>query len=119
KSPVEFMAGAAMAVGLPVKDAVELIVATSESAGEVLFSPPNVAGWPPNRGWISPATLLARLNFVGQLVSGIDPLPAAAGAAAVHLDSALGESTQRRFTKATTEKERWLAILASPEFQLK
>jgi uncharacterized protein (DUF1800 family) len=119
KSPVEFMTGAAMAVGLPVKDTVELVVGYGDATGEVLFSPPNVAGWPPNRGWISPATVLARLNFVGQLLGGIDPLPAVGDAAEVHLDGALGGSTQRRLAAATTEKERWLALLASPEFQLK
>lgn len=119
KSPVEFMAGAAMALGLPAKDTVELMVGYGDATGETLFSPPNVAGWPPNRRWISPATVLARLNFVGQLLGGIDPLPAASGADAVLLDGALGESTQRRLMAATNEKERWLAILASPEFQLK
>jgi len=119
KSPVEFMTSASMAVGLPVKDAVDLMVGYGDATGEVLFSPPNVAGWPPNRGWISPATVLARLNFVGQLLSGIDPLPSAADAASVHLDGVLGDSTKRRLAAATTEKERWLALLASPEFQLK
>jgi uncharacterized protein (DUF1800 family) len=119
KSPVEFMAGAAMAVGLPVKDTVDLMVGYGDATGEVLFSPPNVAGWPANRGWISPATVLARLNFVGQLLSGIDSLPAAGDAAQVHLDGVLGESTQRHLMVATTEKERWLALLAGPEFQLK
>jgi uncharacterized protein (DUF1800 family) len=119
RSPVEFMTGAAMAVGLPVKDTVDLMLGYGDSTGEVLFSPPNVAGWPPNRGWISPATVLARLNFVGQLTSGIDPLPAAGDAANVYLEGALGDSTRRRLGAATTEKERWLALLASPEFQLK
>jgi uncharacterized protein (DUF1800 family) len=119
KSPVEFMAGAAMALGLPVAATVDLIVGSSESAGETLFSPPNVAGWPPNRGWISPATLLARLNFVGQLLGGIETVPSAQEAAALHLEGVLGESTRRRLSQATTEQERWLALLASPEFQLK
>lgn len=119
KSPVEFMAGAAMAVGLPVKDSVDLMVGYGDATGEVLFSPPNVAGWPPNRGWISPATVLARLNFVGQLLSSVDPLPAAGDATNLHLDGVLGPSTQRRLAAATTEKEHWLALLASPEFQLK
>jgi uncharacterized protein (DUF1800 family) len=119
KTPTEFMTGAAMAVGLPAKETVDLMVGYGDSTGEVLFSPPNVAGWPANRGWISPATVLARLNFVGQLLGGIDPLPAAGDAAIVHLDGALGEPTQRRLAGATTEKERWLALLASPEFQLK
>jgi uncharacterized protein (DUF1800 family) len=119
KSPVEFMAGTAMAVGLPVKDTVDLMLGYGDATGEALFSPPNVAGWPPNRGWVSPATVLARLNFVGQLLSSIDPLPALGIATDTHLDGVLGDSTQRRMTTATTEKGRWLALLASPEFQLK
>jgi uncharacterized protein (DUF1800 family) len=119
KSPVEFMAGAAMAVGLPVQNTVDLMVGYGDATGEILFSPPNVSGWPANRGWISPATVLARLNFVSQLLNNIDPLPAADDATNVHLDGVLGGSTQRRVAAATTEKERWLALLASPEFQLK
>ena len=119
KTPVEFMAGAAMAVGLPVADTVELIVASSEAAGEVLFSPPNVAGWPPNRGWISPATVLARLNFVGQLLVGIENPPSADEVARQQLDGVLGKSTQRRLAEAGTDRDRWLALLAGPEFQLK
>jgi hypothetical protein len=63
--------------------------------------------------------VLARLNFVGELVGGIDPLPTAGDAANVYLDGVLGASTQRRLAAATTDKGRWLALLASPEFQLK
>lgn len=119
KSPVELMAGAAMAVGLPVKETVELMVGYADATGQVLFSPPNVSGWPANRGWISPATVLARLNFAGEIVGSVDPPPSADNAPELHLDGVLGESTRRRMDTAATDRERWLALLASPEFQLK
>jgi hypothetical protein len=62
---------------------------------------------------------MARLNFVGQLLGGMKTVPSAEDAAALHLDGVVGPSTQGRLSQATTDKERWLALLASPEFQLK
>ena len=31
--------------------------------GQILFYPPNVAGWPGGTSWINSSTLLARINF--------------------------------------------------------
>jgi hypothetical protein len=38
--------------------------------GQVLFDPPNVAGWSGGAAWLSSATMFARANFVDGLVSG-------------------------------------------------
>ena len=35
--------------------------------GQVLFHPPNVAGWPGGKNWIDNSTLMLRLNLVGYL----------------------------------------------------
>ena len=68
---------------------------------------------------LAPATVLARLNFVGQLLNGIEALPSAAEVPHLQLDGVLGKSTQQRLSEAGTDRDRWLALLAGPEFQLK
>jgi len=78
-------------VGTQIKEPVVLVVSTYRKLGlkeipgipdfnricadlgQVLFFPPNVAGWPGDRTWINPATLLTRGNFVEQLLFPPDP----------------------------------------------
>jgi uncharacterized protein (DUF1800 family) len=46
---------------------------------QVLFEPPNVAGWPGGSAWLSSATFFARLNYLDELLfPGGVPLPIAA-----------------------------------------
>ena len=40
--------------------------------GQVLFTPPNVAGWDWGKAWINTNTLLARYNIAGYLTKGVD-----------------------------------------------
>jgi len=35
-----------------------------------LFNPPNVAGWPGNRSWLTTRTVIARANYVAAIISG-------------------------------------------------
>ncbi len=119
KSPLEFMVSAAGAVRAGAKETIELVLGYGEGMGESLFQPPNVAGWPPNGGWISPSTMLARFNFVSDLLDGLPSVPSARGAEDLHLDGVLSNSTAKRLAKADSDRERWLVILASPEFNLK
>jgi hypothetical protein len=39
------------------------LVGVSQAAGQVLFEPPNVAGWPGGDDWVSTTALLSRYNF--------------------------------------------------------
>ena len=39
----------------------------SKVLGQVLFNPPNVAGWPGGRNWIDNSTLMMRLNLAGMV----------------------------------------------------
>jgi uncharacterized protein (DUF1800 family) len=39
------------------------LVSISQAAGQVLFEPPNVAGWPGGDDWVSTTALLSRYNF--------------------------------------------------------
>ena len=62
KSPAELTAQTLRATGA---DARAYLAAANAMApmGQVLFYPPNVAGWPGGASWINSSTLLNRLNF--------------------------------------------------------
>lgn len=119
RSPLEFMVSAAAAVGARRPEATQLIVDSGDATGETLFQPPNVAGWPPNARWISSGTVLGRLNFVSDLLDAVDALPPLGDAVQFHLDGVTSAATANRLSQARSDRERWLAVLASPEFNLK
>jgi uncharacterized protein (DUF1800 family) len=67
KSPVEFVVGSHKAFGLP-----EIAMGTPRALaamGQILFHPPNVAGWPGGANWITSETMIARQNAVEALVN--------------------------------------------------
>jgi uncharacterized protein (DUF1800 family) len=64
--PAEFVARSIKEVGwngLTVNDAVTQMV----NMGQVLYEPPDVAGWEQGAGWVSSGGMLARMNFAAQL----------------------------------------------------
>ncbi len=117
KQPVEFMVHAIRAVG--ATNSAQLVVQQGGGMGQNLFDMPDVGGWPLNEGWISSNTVLARVNFVTALLKSSRTLPPAADAPSHHLDGVLSPATARQLNAANSDAERWLAVLASPEFQLK
>ena len=69
--PVEFVIGAARALGCIVPMPSTLVLADwIARIGQDLFYPPNVGGWPGGRSWISSRGLIARANFATALVEG-------------------------------------------------
>lgn len=68
KSPVHFIVSTYRKLGLKELAGVPDFMETSSSLGQVLFFPPNVAGWADGRAWINPSTLLTRGNFVQTLL---------------------------------------------------
>ena len=66
KSPVEFVVGAYRTLGLPKIDGAVLPVL--KQMGQVLFYPPNVAGWPGGANWLTSDTMIARQNFLKRLL---------------------------------------------------
>src|SRR5258708_40092967 len=62
KSPAELTAQTLRATGA---DARGFLAAANAMApmGQLLFFPPNVAGWPGGASWINSSTLLNRINF--------------------------------------------------------
>jgi len=62
KSPVELLAGMIRSLGLTLDQPLALLP-VQKALGQVLFNPPNVAGWPGGKSWIDNSTLMLRLNL--------------------------------------------------------
>jgi uncharacterized protein (DUF1800 family) len=116
KSPVEFMVHTLKALKAPQLS--KLVVAGGSNMGQVLFDPPDVAGWPNNDAWISSNTILARINFVTGALAQLKTPPAGTDSPR-HIDTVLSPQTADLLNRAGDDHARWLIALASPEFQLK
>jgi uncharacterized protein (DUF1800 family) len=62
KSPAEFVAGALRALGKSADAELQSGLLWMSQAGQVLYDPPNVGGWPTNEGWLGAGGILARYN---------------------------------------------------------
>jgi uncharacterized protein (DUF1800 family) len=67
KSPVEFVVGTYKALGLTEID--NRALGALNQMGQVLFYPPNVAGWPGGTNWVTSQTIISRENFIAGLVN--------------------------------------------------
>ena len=70
KSPVEFVVGAHKQLGLD--KIIDGTPAALRGMGQVLFYPPNVAGWPGGANWLTSQMLIARENFIAKMVNTPD-----------------------------------------------
>lgn len=66
KSPIDLVAGMMRSLEVQFTQTKSLIFA-QKALGQVLFRPPNVAGWPGGKNWIDNATLMLRLNLASYL----------------------------------------------------
>jgi hypothetical protein len=75
KTPVELVAGTARTLGMEAgqnKDIRgEYLYMLADVLGQKLLDPPNVAGWPGYRVWVSTTTLPERHKMTDELVDGI------------------------------------------------
>ncbi len=67
KSPIEYIVGLMRQLDMEFKEK-ESAFFLQKALGQVLFYPPNVAGWPEDRAWIDSTTLLARLRIPQALI---------------------------------------------------
>ncbi|MET0635942.1 MAG: DUF1800 domain-containing protein [Chitinophagaceae bacterium] len=72
KSPIELLVGVQRMIPMKLQDDQPLIT-LQRLLGQILFSPPNVAGWPGGRTWIDSSTLMLRMR-VPQLFNDGDEL---------------------------------------------
>ncbi len=67
KSPVEFVVGTYKTFGIkPIDERAQRALV---QMGQIVFYPPNVAGWPGGANWLTSQTMIARENFVASLVN--------------------------------------------------
>lgn len=69
KSPVVLWVGMRRALPMTLDDP-EAQLLLQRALGQVLFHPPNVAGWPGGRAWIDATTLMLRLRLPHLLAAG-------------------------------------------------
>ncbi|MDE3212224.1 MAG: DUF1800 domain-containing protein [Bacteroidota bacterium] len=62
KSPIELMVGIRRMIPMQI-EAPQVQLLFQRALGQVLFFPPNVAGWPGGRTWIDSSTLLLRMRI--------------------------------------------------------
>src|SRR5262249_43961773 len=69
--PVEYVIGAARALGLFEPPSSTLVLAEwCGRLGQDLFYPPSVGGWPGGRSWLTTRAALGRANYAAALVEG-------------------------------------------------
>ncbi len=72
KSPVELSLGIWREMGFEITDdALEPLTNVNDFLGQVVFQPPNVAGWPGHRSWISSSFLRSRWQVGNLFVASI------------------------------------------------
>jgi uncharacterized protein (DUF1800 family) len=62
KSPVELIVGIRRMLPMQVENEAAFLIA-QRLLGQVLFYPPNVAGWPGGKSWIDSSTLMMRMRL--------------------------------------------------------
>src|SRR6266513_1777808 len=125
KSPAELAAQTLRATGSDAR-AYGAAATASAAMGQVLFYPPNVAGWPAGTAWINSATLLTRLNFVTGAAQRMRPSPSSSTLNQLTntlVDGNLSHTTRdglQAFQAAHSRNQAGLLfmVLATPEFQL-
>jgi uncharacterized protein (DUF1800 family) len=117
RSPADFMVATMRALNRP--GVAHMAVKAGAGMNQILYDMPNVAGWPSNAGWISSTTWLSRVNFATGAVASPGFLPDPGQAMKDQLDGVLSADTTAVFNGASAAADRWYALLASPEFNLK
>jgi uncharacterized protein (DUF1800 family) len=71
KSPIDLLVGVMKIIDIDFKNN-KAILFYEKALGQILFNPPNVAGWQGGKAWIDNSTLLTRLNFVSYLFGQVE-----------------------------------------------
>ena len=125
KSPAELVAQTLKATGANARGYTAAAAAMAPM-GQVLFYPPNVAGWPGGSSWINSSTLLSRINFANaasqrsQALLSAQPLEQLSGTLVDANVTAATRDGLQAFAAAHPNDPAGLLfmVLATPEFQL-
>ena len=69
KSPIELWVGIRRILPMTLSNPPTALI-FQRALGQILFFPPNVAGWPGGKNWIDSSTLLLRLRLPQMLIAG-------------------------------------------------
>lgn len=76
KSPIQYLVGLLKQLEI-TRPPAGFPVQGQQQLGQILFMPPNVAGWDWGQAWINTNTLLTRYNLAGMLTKGSGDTPRA------------------------------------------
>jgi uncharacterized protein (DUF1800 family) len=68
KSPVDFIVGLNRQFYVDYKNP-DVLLQFQRTLGQVLFNPPNVAGWPGGKGWIDSSSLMYRIKIPSTILN--------------------------------------------------
>lgn len=72
KSPIELLVGIQNTIPMVIQKP-ETILLIQRSLGQILFYPPNVAGWPGYKNWIDTSSLMIRMQ-IPRLLKNFEPI---------------------------------------------
>jgi uncharacterized protein (DUF1800 family) len=124
KSPAEYVAQTLRALG--TASVTGPAIAAMGQMGQVLFYPPNVAGWPAGTSWVNSSTLLTRINFAAGVAQKAAPTSTIAGLPKLletFIDGNVTPSTKDVLTHSAARPGQnsvtlMYFVLATPEYQL-
>lgn len=111
KSPVELLAGIRRLLPMRLEnDQSQLLF--ERALGQVLFYPPNVAGWPGGRSWIDSSSLMLRLRIPQVLAANemMDIRPKSDDDVQMGQMMQAGKKRLREATKGGTATIEWTAV---------
>jgi uncharacterized protein (DUF1800 family) len=71
KSPIELLVGMGKVLNLEFGN-TKSVLFPQNYLGQILFKPPNVAGWPGGKTWIDNSTLMLRMNFAAVVFKRVE-----------------------------------------------
>lgn len=112
KSPIQYLVQMLkeLEIGSPP---VGQMLAAQQDLGQVLFMPPNVAGWDWGKGWINTNTLLSRYNTAGFVTKGSIESRSANDGDSMSMVMMDDKMTQRRMNGIKRANRRW----AGPDYE--
>jgi uncharacterized protein (DUF1800 family) len=117
RGPAEYMVATMRSLARP--GLAPLCMRSGPGMDQVLYDMPTVAGWPSNQGWVSSGAWLSRVNFAARVVAAEHSYPDPVAAVQTQLDGVVGTDTAAVIDAGQSDADKWYALLASPEFQLK
>ncbi|MCL4540953.1 MAG: DUF1800 domain-containing protein [Chloroflexi bacterium] len=90
KSPTEYIVSSLRSLGMITEG--NILPNFMPAMGQMLFNPPNVAGWPGGMSWLNSGTWLARLNYANVIAASQVAWPSGFASVEAWLHSQVGDN---------------------------